>query len=95
MAGSPNYSLNFDIIKKCLGDEKGEPDRFKVLCFCQLCCQCDEIFSGFIFPNHIFDNMLHVLLSNNRSDTAVSFPGIKGTFFMVKKISFFYYPTIG
>lgn len=33
MAGSPNYSLHFDIVKKGLGDKKGEPDRFKVLFF--------------------------------------------------------------
>lgn len=51
------------ILLEQFGRWEEEPDRFKVYTFLLVHCQEDKIFSGFLFPNHIFDNMLHALFA--------------------------------
>lgn len=58
-----SLGTRISILLKQFGRWEEEPDRFKVYTFLLVHCQEDKIFSGFIFPNHIFDNMFHALFA--------------------------------
>lgn len=58
-----SLGTQISILLKQFGRWEEEADRYKVYTFLLVHCQEDKIFSGFIFPNHIFDNMLHALFA--------------------------------